>query len=55
MTLSIYDNLYTLLVDIFGGANNAVLDTTCQVCATLGTLFLIALPFLLVWRIIKVI
>lgn len=55
MDLVIYDNLYTIMIDIFGGANNPILETTCQVVATLGTLFLVALPFLVVWKVIKII
>lgn len=51
-----YYEFYTLLSDvIYGidGAMNAYQEETLVFLATIGCLLMVALPFLVVWRIIK--
>ena len=51
-----YYELYSLLQQYIFGLDVALTsyqDMVLTVCATVGVLFLVALPFILVWRIIK--
>lgn len=56
--MNIYNNLYTLIEQyVFGnaiavGSNQELIAT---LVATFGTLFVIAIPFALVWKVIKLI
>lgn len=55
--MNIYQSLYTLLETyVFGG--NIVVgsnpDLVATLCSVFGTVALISLPFLIVWKIIKV-
>lgn len=52
-----YQNLYELLnTYIFNGSVVATeyTDLVCTLIASIGSIFLVALPFCVVWRIIKV-
>lgn len=54
--MNIYLTLYDLLTTyIFGGqvVAQSNQELICILVATAGTLFLIALPFILVWRVCK--
>lgn len=56
--MNIYNNLYSLIEQyVFGnaivtGSNQELIAT---LVATFGTLFVIAIPFALVWKVIKLI
>lgn len=57
MNINLYQNLYDLLnTYVYSGMADTepYIDLVCILCATLGTLFLIALPFLVVWRTIRI-
>lgn len=52
----IYDTLYSLLEQyIYGGYINPgdFSDLVCTLVSTIGCLFVVALPFVVVWRAIK--
>lgn len=54
--MGIYQNLYTLLEQyIYGGTMTADATLICTLMATIGSVFVVALPFALVWKIIKMI
>lgn len=51
--MSIYDSLYQLVAEhIFGSVASAPQELVCTLVSTFGAIFLIALPFALVWRFI---
>ena len=57
MVESIYSSLYQLLVEtIFGGSLEGVTfgEFFCQGISTIACACLIALPFIVVWRIIRI-
>ena len=53
----IYNDIYNLLLTyVFNGAElTPNIDLVCILIATLASIIVIALPFLIVWRIIKII
>lgn len=56
--INIYDTLYTLVNNtIFGGsiAIGSYPDMIATVIATLGVCFIIAVPFMVLWKVIKLI
>lgn len=56
--MNIYLDLYEIIdkfVFNFTASTNTNADLVCTLCATIGCVFLIALPFILVWKIIKTI
>lgn len=54
--MGIYQNLYALLEQyVYGGTLTTDAELVCTLTATAGCLFLVALPFTLVWRLIKMI
>lgn len=53
--MSIYNSLYTLLQDfVFGGEiiSGSIPDLIATLLSTCGVVFLVSLPFMLVWRVI---
>lgn len=54
-TSAIYPSLYILLQTHIYGATELTPDMTLTLTflATLGTLFMVALPFIVAWRVIK--
>lgn len=56
--MGIYQELYNLLIQYIYG-NPSVLtehmDLTATILATCGAVFVVALPFLVVWRVIRLI
>lgn len=55
--MGIYQELYSLIQQyIYGGVDlTADMSLTCTLIATAGSIFVVALPFLLVWRICRMI
>lgn len=55
--MNIYQNLYDIIQQyIFGGAElTANMDLVATLTATWGVMFLIAIPFILVWSVIRMI
>lgn len=55
--MGIYQELYTLLhTYIYGGVTmTADMELTCTLISTAGAIFVVALPFLLVWNVCKTI
>lgn len=56
--MNIYQSLYDLLnTYVFGNSivANSVQDLATTLISLCGTIFLVAIPFLVVWKIIKVI
>lgn len=54
--MSIYDNIYNLLNQYVFGGNiipSTVQDSSCSLIATALCIFVVAIPFVLVWRVIK--
>lgn len=54
----VYQNLYELIdkfIFNFTASTNANADLVCTLVATLGSIFLIALPFMVVWKVAKMI
>lgn len=55
--MAIYDTLYDLLSTyIFGGgiATGTYADLICMLVATIGCLFVISIPFIIIWRTIRI-
>lgn len=58
MNLTIFNDLYQLVNQyFFGGATelSSNADLICNLIASFGSIFLIALPFIVVWKVIKLI
>lgn len=54
--MGIYQNIYALLEQyIYGGTLTADAELVCTLASTAGCLFLVSLPFLVVWKVIKLI
>ena len=55
--MSIYQNIYDLLHTYVYGSVELTSDMSlvCTLLSTIGCVFLVSLPFLLVWKIIKMI
>lgn len=55
--MGIYQNLYALIEQyIYGGVTlTADMELTATLIATAGSIFVIALPFCLVWRVCRMI
>lgn len=55
--MSIYQSLYDLIAQyVYGGVELTThMDLVCVLIATLGCLFVVALPFAVVWLVIKLI
>ncbi len=56
MTEGIYFSLYALLQQYIYGADVVLtehMELTLTLLATAGSLFVVALPFLLVWRVLR--
>lgn len=54
----VYQNLYELVdkfIFNFSASTNTNADLVCTLVATLGSIFLIALPFMVVWKVAKMI
>lgn len=54
--MSIYDNIYNLInTYIYGGnvTSGSFMELVCILVATIACVFLISLPFIIVWRIIR--
>lgn len=53
--MSIYQNLYDLIMQyVYGGVTpTADMQLICTLIATIGCLFVVAMPFIIVWFIIK--
>ena len=55
--MSVYQSLFDLVQQyIFGGGTlNANAELVCMLVSTIGSVFLIAVPFMVVWKVIKLI
>lgn len=54
--MNIYQDLYHLIeVYIYDGNLEGFNELVCTLVATCGCLFLIALPFMIVWKVVKLI
>ena len=54
--MSIYDNLYNLIqIYIYGGNMTTDSQLICTLVSTIGCLFLVALPFIVVLKVIRII
>lgn len=56
--MSVYQNIFNLIVNyIYGGAvtSGGYEELTAIICSTIACIFIFALPFIIVFRIIKVI
>lgn len=54
--MGIYQNLYALLEQyIYGGVMTADASLICTLMATMGSVFVVALPFAVVWKVIRLI
>lgn len=55
--MGIYQNLYSLISNyIYGGTTlSADMQLTATIISTIGSIFVVALPFLVVWKVIKII
>lgn len=55
--MSIYQNIYDLIVQYIygGGALTADMELVTVTLATIACIFVFALPFLVVWKVIKMI
>lgn len=56
--MGIYQELYNLIEQYIYGNPEVMtehMDLVCTFIATAGSLFVVALPFLLVWRVIRMI
>lgn len=54
--MSMYDTLYALLHEHIYGLDSVLTGDqtlTLTIISTIGALFIVALPFLVVWRVIK--
>lgn len=55
--MPIYPEFYSLLHEYIYGLDNVLTnyqDLTLTVLATMGCLFIVGLPFVLVWRVIRI-
>ena len=51
-----YHNLYDIIAEyIYGMDLTQDAELTCTIMATIGCVFLVSLPFMIVWKIIKAI
>ena len=48
-----YNTILNLLVTALGAVVDTVPYVTCEVMATIACVFLVSLPFIIVWRIIR--
>lgn len=56
--MGIYQELYNLIAQFIYGSGTQLtehMDLTTTLLATAGSVFIIALPFLIVWRVIRLI
>lgn len=54
--MSIYDSIYDLLNQYIFGGNiipSSIQDSSCSLVSTALCLFVVAIPFIMVWRLIK--
>lgn len=54
--MTIYESIYDLLNDfVFGGTiiPSSIQDSACSIVSTALCLFVVSIPFILVWRLIK--
>lgn len=54
--MSVYDSIYDLLNQYIFSGNiipSSVQDSSCSLVATALCLFVVAIPFIMVWRLIK--
>lgn len=54
--MTIYDSIYNLLNQYIFGGNiipSSVQESSCSLVATALCLFVVAIPFVMVWRLIK--
>lgn len=53
--IDIFTEIYNLLSSLFAGAPDFVTGEICQWISVALCLFLVAIPFILVWKVIKLI
>lgn len=54
--MSIYNDIYDIIVQfIYGGTVNEFSDLTATLLATIGCVFVFSVPFMVVWKVIKLI
>lgn len=54
--MDIYSDIYNIIVEfIYGGNINEFSDLTATLLATIGCVFVFSVPFMVIWKVIKLI